>query len=142
MRSFLRVLSCVLLAVLSAPGPLFASPQDPDPNLDRIKARLAQPPGPKLTPSEPVDLRPVFRSSVERHPWVPTLEEELHKAFDLNAFQRQSAEWRSKCCGVDLGRVFDAIGKARHDVQERKARTEVQRDLAELDAARAASAIK
>jgi len=129
-----------LLAALAASAPLSASPQNPD--LEWIKARLARPAGPKLTPSEPVELRPVFKSSVERHPWVPTLEDELHKAFDLNAFQRQSAEWRSKCCGLNLSQVFDAVAKARHDAQESKARSQVLRELAELEAARAAAAIK
>jgi hypothetical protein len=126
--------------MLAGSAPLFAGPQAPD--LDRIKARLAQPPGPKLATSEPAERRPVFKSSVERHPWVPTLDDELHKAFDLNPYQRQSAEWRSKCCGLNLGQVFDAVAKARHDVQERKARAEVQRELAELERTRAAAAIK
>jgi hypothetical protein len=133
-------LSCALLAVLGASGPLCASPQGLD--LERIKARLAQPAGPKLAPSEPMVLRPVFKSSVERHPWVPTLEEELHKALDLNALQRQSAEWASRCCGVRWGEVIDAVAKARHDLQERRARAEVQRELAELERARAAAATK
>lgn len=121
-----------------------AEPQEPASaspiSLEQVKERLAKPPAPPLTPSQPVQLRPTFRSRVDQKAYVLTLEEELHKEFDLTIFQRQSAEWRSKCCGYDLGQLFRVIEKALEERKLRKTREMIARELAELEAARRAAA--
>lgn len=121
-----------------------AEPQEPASappmSLEQVKERLAKPPAPPLAPSQPVQLRPTFRSRVDQKAFVLTLEEELHKEFDLTIFQRQSAEWRSKCCGYDLGQLFRVIEKALEERKLRKTREMIVRELAELEAARRAAA--
>jgi hypothetical protein len=145
-RTFLLSVACVLCGGLGlgTSAALHASPQNPatsaSTSLDEIRDRLDKPPALRAELKEPVQLRPTFKSEVERHPWVLTLEQELHKEFDLNAFQRQSAEWRSKCCGIALGPVLDAISKARRNAEVSKVRAQIRRELAELEAARAAAA--
>jgi hypothetical protein len=128
-------LPAVLWVVLNAAQ---AAPQDPSAvstaSIERIKTRLSSPSGPSLAPSEPVAFMPIFRSRVDQRVFVPTLEEDLHKTFDLNAYQRQSAAWASQCCGLDLGAVFNRVDKALAERRARKAREEVARALAELKA--------
>jgi len=130
------------VAVVCASGPLHAEPQDPaEPvtSVDRVKNQLDTPIVRTLTPSVPVQLRPVFKSGVEKHPWVVTLDQAMHKQFDLNALQRQSADWSSRCCGIDLGAIYTAVQHARQDAFTSKVRAQIQRELAELRAARAAA---
>jgi hypothetical protein len=138
---FARVCAAVLV---SAPGGAFAAPQDPGgvraTSLDRVREALETPVARPLTPSAPVRLRPVFKSGVEKHPFVITLDEDLHKTFDLNALQRQSAAWSSQCCGLDLGRLFKAIEKANDERLAGRTRQQIARELAELQAARTAAA--
>lgn len=137
------VVSCAAALVLGLSTTVLGAPQDPTgiplTSLEQIRDRLQKPPEPRLMPSEPAQLWPTFKSEVERHPWVPTLEQELHKQFDLNAFQRQSAEWRSKCCGINLGQVYNAIGKALDERRVTTIRAQIRRELAELEASRAAA---
>jgi hypothetical protein len=136
-------LLCAVAQPMSATAGQLA-PQElvPEPplSLEQVKERLAKPPGPRLTPAKPVQLRPTFKSRVDQKALVLTLEEELHKEFDLTEFQRQSAEWRSKCCGLDLGWVFRSIEKALDERKLRKTRQQIARELAELEAARKAEA--
>ena len=137
----LALLSGVLV-MLGASSPLRAAPQDPaapPTSLDRVKDRLDTPIVRSLTPSVPVQLRPVFKSSVEKHPYVVTLDQALHKQFDLNALQRQSADWSSRCCGIDLAGVYKALKQANDDRRVSKTREQIARELAELQAARAAA---
>ena len=35
-----------------------------------------------------------------------TFHEYLRKELELTPLQRQSADWASRCCGIDLGQVF------------------------------------
>jgi hypothetical protein len=79
---------------------------------------------------------PTFKTRVDQRVFVLTLEEALHKEFDLNAFQRQSAEWASKCCGFNLGQVVTSVDEALRDRKIRKTREQIARELAELEAAR------
>ena len=146
-RTFLRTMACAFLCsaapVMTAAAGQAAlqEPAGESPlSLDQVKERLARRPAPRLTPSQPVQLRPTFRSRVDQKAFVLTLEEELHKEFDLTEFQRQSAEWRSQCCGLDLGWVFRSIEKALAERKLRKTREQIARELAELVAARKAEA--
>lgn len=82
---------------------------------------------------EPV---PTFKSRVDQRAFVLTLEEALHKQFDLNDLQRQSAEWASKCCGFDVGQLVKIVDEALTRRKIRKTREQIARELAELEAAR------
>jgi hypothetical protein len=147
-RTFLRArwfAICVVLALvtgLSATiGAAPQAPQQPDSvagaSLDRIKGKLANGPARELKPDAPVPLRvPTFKARVDQRVFVMTLEEALHKEFDLNDLQRQSAEWASKCCGVDIGQLVKIVDDAMKERQVRKTREQIWRELAELEAAR------
>ncbi len=79
---------------------------------------------------------PTFKTSVEQRVYAPTLEEQLRKEFTLGVLQRQSAEWASKCCGMDLNLLFKSAEKALHRRKVRKIRQQIARELALLEAAR------
>jgi hypothetical protein len=131
----------VLALGVSPAAPLGAAPQQADNgspvSLNRIKEQLAKAPTRDLKPEAPVPLRvPTFRSRVDQRVFVLTLEEALHKEFDLNDLQRQSAEWRSRCCGINLGQVVQMIDDAMKQRKIRKTQEQIWRELAELEAAR------
>jgi hypothetical protein len=142
--TFLRTIPYALLCVVAlvvCPAPLAAAPQQADSgspvSLNRIKDKLAKAPARELKPEAPVPLRvPTFRSRVDQRVFVLTLEEALHKEFDLNDLQRQSAEWSSRCCGINLGQVMQMIDDAMKARKIRKTREQIWRELAELEAAR------
>ena len=117
---------------------LDAAPQQPSDvpavSLDRIREDLAKTPALKLDVQSQLPVA-TFRTSVEQRVYVLTFEEQLHKEFDLNAFQRQSADWASKCCGIDVGQVVKSIERARQRQLARKAHEQVARELAEVEAA-------
>jgi hypothetical protein len=144
-QSTWRALFCgcaLLLTAVSAP--LAAAPQQapapPPVSLDRIKEELGKT-GQGLNLDVPIPPpRPTFKSGVEQRQFVLTLEQALHRDFDLNELQRQSANWASKCCGYDLSQIAKAIDKAVTRRKIRKTREQIWRELAELEAARAAQA--
>jgi hypothetical protein len=123
------------------PAVLQAAPQEQSgasgASLDRIKELLDKPPA-SLKPSGELRLRPTFRSGVIKNPFVPTLEEHLHKTFELTDFQRKYAEYASRYGGFDLGLLFKHVEKALDERRIRNIRTQIRRELAELEAARAA----
>src|SRR5262245_42199585 len=125
-----RALVCAAALAICPPAFVSAGPQDQadggSASRERIKVRLEEPIQRSLTKSVPVQLRPVFKSQVEKHPFVMTLEEDLHKTFDLNALQRQSADWAGRCCGFDLGILFNAIEKAAYERKVRKTREQIR----------------
>ena len=127
-------------AVVWLQAGLSASPQDPAdpavPSVSRLKQRLARAPA-NLKPSEPVQLRPVYRSRSVNRPFVPTLEEHLHETFDLTDFQRKYAEYAAVAGGIDLGVLFRKMERALDERRERKVREEVSRELAFVEAAQA-----
>jgi hypothetical protein len=115
-----------------------AAPQQPDGaqpvSLDRIRDGLDHAPALRVTTDVP--LKPTFKARVDQRVFVLTLEEALHRDFDLNIIQRQSAEWASKCCGYDLGQLVRIVDRAVQDRKIRKTREQIERELAEIDAAR------
>ena len=127
--------------VLLCPAPVAAAPQQPATvppgSVERIREKLEKPPAPRLTPLVPEQLRPTFKSTVDRRVWVPTLKEHLHKKFDLTPMQRQSAEWAAQCCGIKLGQVVKLAEDALRARKIRKTREEIARELAYIEAARA-----
>jgi hypothetical protein len=132
------VFSLVVLVLCASTG-LDAAPQQPTDvpavSLDRIREGLAKPPALKLDVKSQLPVA-IFRAGVEQRVYVLTFEEQLHKDFDLNVLQRQSADWASKCCGVDVGQVLKGIDRARQRQQARKIRDQVARELAQVEAAR------
>ena len=128
----------VLAVCLPAPAAFAQDPADPAaPSLTRFKQRLDRPTARPLKPSQPIQLRPTFRSRATDRPWVPTLEEHLYKTFELTDFQRQYAKYAASCCGIDLGAVFGGIERALAERRQRKVSAEVARELAEVEAAAA-----
>ena len=129
----------VLGVCLSAP--LGAAPQQPTGDLpislERIRGALEKTPAPRLKLDVQLEL-PVatFRTRVDQRVWVPSLEEVLRKEFTLTFLQRQSADWASRCCGIDLSQLTQSIKRALQQREVRKIREEIARELAELEAAR------
>lgn len=143
MRTFLRasrlaIFSVTALVVSHSPT-LGATPQQADSapplSLDRVREGLEKAPALKVD-ARSERLQPVFRSRVDQRRFVPTLEEHLHKEFDLNELQRQSADWASKCCGYDLSQLVKIVHDSWQGHQIRKTREQIARELAELEAAR------
>jgi hypothetical protein len=123
-----------------------AAPQQqldvPGLSVERIREELEKPPPPRLQPKATVELRPAFKSRVEGRPWVPTLEEHLHQQFDLTPLQRQSAEWRARCCGFDLGLIFDYFEKVSRERELRRIRAQIAHEVAVIEARQKPSDIK
>lgn len=101
-------------------------------SLERIRHKVEQ------APARPLDLRvqpsvPIatFRVEVQRR-FVLTLEEQLHKEFDLTPAQRQFQQWEARCCGVDLGELLKPVGRALKRRQESRVREQIARELAHL----------
>jgi hypothetical protein len=82
---------------------------------------------------------PIFKTGIKQRVFVLSLEEQLHKEFDLNLLQRQSANWASMCCGIDIGLLVKGIDRALQQRKMRKIREQVTRELTELEAARKAA---
>ena len=135
-------LLCCALAVICLSTDLHAAPQEPSgdagASLSRIRKGLNRPTDTRLQPSEPVQLRPTFRSETLAHPFVPTLEEDLRKTFALTDFQRQYAEYLARAGGIDLGVLLRPIEKAMDEHRLRKIHEQIARELAELRAAKSA----
>jgi len=138
----ISALLCCALAVVCLPASLHAAPQEPsgdtDVSLSRIRKDLSRPTATRLQPSEPVQLRPTFRSETLAHPFVPTLEEDLRKTFALTDFQRQYAEYLARAGGIDFGVLLRPIEKAMDEHRLRKIREQIARELAELQASKPA----
>ena len=116
--------------------------QLPAVSVERLREELEKPPPPRLQPKVPVPLRPTFKSRVEGRPWVPTLEEHLHDEFDLTPLQRQSAEWSSRCCGFDLGLIFDQIERVNREREERRVRAQIAHEIAVIEERRRQDYVK
>ena len=137
----IMMLAVLWVSVLVASAAtLGAEPQQPDGvppvSLDRIREGLEQAPALRLETDVPLQLPPTFKSRVDQRVFVLTLEEALHKEFDLTDLQRQSAEWSAKCCGYNVGQLVEIVNKALRDRKIRKTREQIARELAELEAAR------
>ena len=77
-----------------------------------------------------------FEITVEARPYMLSFEEQLRKDLELTPLQRQSHDWASRCCGLDLGVLFNPIDRALQRRKERKIREQIARELEELKAAR------
>jgi hypothetical protein len=139
-RVFLQAVpfAFMLLTLALCPAAVAAAPQQAAPpapeSLNRIKGELATGPAIKLTTQAPMQLRPTFKARADERVFVPTLEEVLHKQFDLNDLQRQSAQWAAQCCGFKVGQVVDVIEDAVRARKVRRTQEQIQRELAEIEA--------
>jgi hypothetical protein len=59
----------------------------------------------------------------------------LRKEFELTPLQRQSADWSSKCCGLNLAALTESLDRAFRRWEERRVHDRVTRELAEVVAA-------
>ncbi|MBP7568662.1 MAG: DUF2079 domain-containing protein [Acidobacteria bacterium] len=132
--SAIVVTAVLLLSVspLEAQGTQ-ASPPLPA-SLERIRKELAKPPARRLKLDGIQTSVPVFRATVERED-VPSFKALLEKEFRLNDFQRQSQEWSSKCCGLDLIGLVKGVDKYLKKREARKIREQIARELAQIEAA-------
>jgi hypothetical protein len=117
-------------------GAAAAQETDPPGSVEHVKAALNRTPSQSLR----FDARmpaPVatFRVSVDERVFGLSIVDQLRKEFELTPLQRQSAEWRSKCCGINLLTLADGIGKAVRQWKEERIRDRVSRELAEVIAA-------
>ena len=108
---------------------------EPPVSLDRIREGVARTPALKLDQKQPT---PTFRTTTEGRPLMLPFHEYLRKELELTPLQRQSADWASRCCGVDLGQVFKGVEKAWDRRKARQLRERISRELADLETSRAA----
>lgn len=127
------------LAAILWPVSIGAAPQDPPTtpaSVQHVKTALNRTPSRSLKfdarMPEPVA---TFRVSVDTSVFGLSIVDQLRKEFELTPLQRQSAEWRAKCCGVNLLSIADAIEKGVHQWQEKRIHDRVSRELAEVVAA-------
>ena len=129
-----------LTAILGALGArLAAAPQAPEQvpvaSLSRVKDALDK--APPLSLKFDVKMAmPVatFRTTTQRDYMLPFVEQ-LRKEFELTPLQKQSAEWASKCCGLNLLSLTKGLKGAWRRRDERRTREQIARELAELRAA-------
>jgi hypothetical protein len=120
------------VSAAAAPQEAAGSPE----SVDHVRATLNRTPSQSLK----FDARmpaPVttFRVTVDARVFGLPIVDQLRKEFELTPLQRQSAEWRAKCCGVNLLALADGIGKAVRQWRESRIHDQVSRELAEVIAA-------
>jgi hypothetical protein len=106
----------------------------PPSSLDRTREAVTRTPALKLEAKPPT---PTFRTTVEGRALMLPFQEYLRQQLEPTPLQRQSREWASQCCGIDLGRLFNGLEKALERRKVRQVRDQISRELAELEAARA-----
>ncbi len=140
MASFTRPPFAILLCVAATLSPAVAAAQQQAPggdlpvSLERIRAGLDKP------IEHAIDIPPLvpltrFRSGVEERTYMLPFKEQLDKDLEPTLLQKQSRDWASRCCGMDLGALFKSIDQALQRRQERKIREQIARELEELKAA-------
>lgn len=131
-----------LLASVSGPSPALAAAQqqrasaDLPVSLERIRAAVEKPNVRSLKLDVPSPLPMArFKTSVEQRRFMLSFEERLEKEFELTHLQRQSADWGSRCCGLDLGAILKPIDRALQQRKQRQVRQQIARELDALKAA-------
>lgn len=79
---------------------------------------------------------PTFKTTIEGRAVMLPFQEYLRQQLELTPLQRQSQEWASRCCGIDVGRLFKGLEKSLERRKARQVREQISRELAELEAAR------
>lgn len=135
------VMAGAVLVQCSFPA-LAAAPQQPPSgelpvSFERIRTALEKPEVHALDAAVPLPLPAVrFDVKVEGRTYMLSFEEQLHKDLEPTLLQRQSRDWASKCCGLDLNVLFGPIDRALQRRKERKIRQQIARELEELEANR------
>ena len=90
---------CVAQGDVKAPEPV---------SVERVKESLDRTPSRslKFDARMPVPAA-TFRVTVSERAFVVPIMESLRKQFELTPLQRQSAEWSSKCCGLNLAMLTE-----------------------------------
>jgi hypothetical protein len=127
------------LAAMLCPVSAQAAAQEPaasPDSVEHVRATLNRTPSQSLKFDARMPM-PVatFKVTVDERVFGLPIVEQLRKEFELTPLQRQSAEWRAKCCGINLLALADGIGKAVRQWQEDRIRDRVSRELAEVIAA-------
>jgi hypothetical protein len=125
-----------------SPAAALAGPQEPaglelPTSLERVRAGVEKPKAFTFevgAGKEPPVAR--FETRIEVRRYMLSFEEQLHKDLELTPLQRQSQEWASRCCGLDLGVLFKPIERALERRKKRKIGEQIARELEELEAAR------
>lgn len=128
--SLLALVVCLSTSLAAAPQ----QPTDaPAVSLERIRRQVEKPPARRIDLDVPLQL-PVatFKTGVNQRALMLTFEEQLHKDFDLNLLQRQSQEWASKCCGINLVQLAKNVQAAVRREETRRIRQQVARELAQV----------
>jgi hypothetical protein len=115
-------------------SPLAQEAEAPPVSLDRIREGVARTPALKLDPALPT---PTFRTTTEGRAVMSPFEMYLRQQLEFTPLQRQSRDWASRCCGMDVGRLFNGIGKALERRKARQVREQIDRELAGLEVVRA-----
>lgn len=115
-----------------------AAPQTPEPSpssLARVKDSIERTPPQSLKFDAKMTM-PVatFRTTTQRDYVVPFIEK-LRTEFELTPLQKQSAEWASKCCGLNLLSLTKGLKGAWRRRYERRMRVQIARELVDLRAA-------
>ena len=140
--ALLRTITLALsVAALLCPVCAQASPQEssasPD-SVEHVRTVLGRTPLQSLKFDARMP-RPVatFKVTVDERVFGLPIVDQLRKEFELTTLQRQSADWRAKCCGINLLSLADGIEKAARQRRESRIRDRVSRELAEVIAAAA-----
>ena len=106
-------------------------------SLDRIRAAVDKPEVHPLVINVPLQLEvPRFETSVEVRSFMLSFEEQLRKDLEPTPLLRQSRDWASRCCGIDVNLLIKPIERALQERKRRKIRERIARELEELKAAR------
>jgi hypothetical protein len=134
----------LVLSLVAILGPLSAgaaaAPQSPENvppvSLERVQDALNNTPAQslKFDAKMPVPAA-TFRVTVNQRVFVLPILETLRKNFELTPLQRQSADWSSRCCGVNLLALSKSLSSALQAMEERRIHDRVSRELAEVQAA-------
>ena len=106
-------------------------------SLERIREGLEKPNTLSAALERQPEARPRFRSAVDERRRVLTFEEQLQKDLEPTPLLRQSRDWASRCCGMDMSVLFKGIEQAWDRRKVRKIREQIARELEELQAAAA-----
>jgi hypothetical protein len=111
-------------------------------SLDRMKEELRKPRLQRLQLDVELDV-PVatFKMRVDQRiadAYLITVEDQLRRQLTLTDLQRQSADWASRCCGINLLEVFKSVNKSVDEAmkrrQIRRIQEQIARELGELEA--------
>jgi hypothetical protein len=143
----IHVLTAFALAwTLAGPSPAAAQPPErstqgsDETSLNRLRRQLEREPGLKLDVHVPV---PTFRVTIEQRRYMLTFEEWLHEEFDLNPYQKKWIGYSARDGlftpgGVNLLHAYGLLERYSKQIDLRRAREEVARELQRFNDAKSA----